>query len=709
MSLSCPPFKYSNVVYKLFYTPRFWLMLLMLVAWSIRLYQLGSMSLWWDETLSWTRAQQDVLTIISNQIEIQGLVTRDLHPPFYFLLLHFTVKLFGASEFALRAVSVFANLLTIPLLYTIARWLARKGGIPYPTRIGYLTAVFAAFSPFYVWYSQETRPYATLLLLSLLTVYTLLKSMDMRTRRRRLYFLAFCLTLLLTMATNYLAFVLLPFFALIPRIFSKRSRLWWGCSALLLGAFAVAMLILPSAATALAGSESSGPQYQPLAIILRDVVNSFVVGVTANIEEVAWFDLLIATQWVLGVSATIHIPRRDARIAIFLVSFLVLPILCLQLGSLLRPLYLNSRYLITISPAFYIGLAFGVNGLAVRASRGEQLKSVRYVVATSVAVGIFISGVMNSLENYFYNPTYAKDDHKGWAELLRERALPNDFLILNAPHAETIYKYYAPNYLKWISLPALGMTEKQQEQVDLNAVLSAYRNDSRVWYLELHRPVADPNSHIQDLLNRYGTPIDVTYFSGTSTEISLRQFVRGSILVNRLPENARRVSVAFEQNLELIGYEVPTEAEVGSRSAVTLYWRLAQKSVEEVRILLRVVDDKGTVWGEWDSPPIGNLVPLRRWQPRMTLRDLQALTVDSNAPPGKYALELNVYHAGSGEPLTAFTRKGIKVPSPLRLATFQVTTAKPTSETALGFTGAEKIVDWNVLQVLSSIWQALVR
>ena len=709
MHLSSPPFKYSDIVYKLFYTPRFWLTLLMLVAWSIRLYQLGSMSLWWDETLSWTRAQQDVLTILSNQIEIQGLVTRDLHPPFYFLLLHFAVNLFGATEFALRAVSSFANLLTIPLLYTIAKWLATKGEIPYPSRIGYLTAVFAAFSPFYVWYSQEARPYTTLLLLSLLTVYTLLKSMDLRTRRRRLYFFAFCLTLLLTMATNYLAFVLLPFLALIPHIFSKGTRFWLGFSALLLGAFGVAMLILPSAATALAGSESSGPQYQPLAIILRDVVNSFVVGVTANIEEVAWLDLLIVTLWVLGVSATIRIPRRDARIAIFLVSFLILPILCLQLGSLLRPLYLNSRYLITISPAFYIGLAFGVNGLAIRASRGGERKTLRYVVATCAAVSVFISGAVYSLENYFFNPSYAKDDHKGWSEHLRERALPNDILILNAPHAETIYKYYAPKNLEWISLPTLGMTQKLQEKSDLNAVLSAYRNNSRIWYLELHRPVADPTSHIQDLLMRFGTPIDVTYFSGTSTEIGLQQFMRGSIVVNRLPENVRRVSISFEQNLELVGYEMPTEAEAGSRSAVTLYWRLAQKSVEEVRILLRVVDENGAAWGEWDAPPIGNFVPLRLWQPRTTLRDLQALTVDANAPPGKYALELNVYHGGSGEPLTASTRKGIKVPSPLRLAPFQVTTAKPTSETGLGFTGAEKIVDWNVLQVLSSIWQALVR
>lgn len=151
------------------------------------------------------------------------------------------------------------------------------------------------------------------------------------------------------------------------------------------------------------------------------------------------------------------------------------------------------------------------------------------------------------------------------------------------------------------------------------------------------------------------------------------------------------------------------EAEAGSPSPVTLYWRLAQKSVEEVRILLRVVDENGAAWGESDSPPIGNLVPLRRWQPRMTLRDLQALTVDANAPPGKYALELSVYHAGSGEPLTASTRKGIKVPAALQLGTFQVTTAKPTSETALGFTAVEETVGSKVLQVLSSIWQALIQ
>ena len=110
-------------------SPRFWLIGILLLAWLLRLYHLNNMSIWWDESLSWERARQDLATILSNQIVIQNTVTRDLHPPLYFVLLHFTMLALGTGEFALRVLSTFANLLTLALTYPVARLIARLGGI----------------------------------------------------------------------------------------------------------------------------------------------------------------------------------------------------------------------------------------------------------------------------------------------------------------------------------------------------------------------------------------------------------------------------------------------------------------------------------------------------------------------------------------------------------------------------------------------------
>src|ERR687885_209843 len=153
------------------FVPRLWLIGIHLLAWALRLAHLGSMSIWWDESLSYTRALQDIPTILSNVIPIQGILTRDLHPPLYFVLLHFAVLAFGVSEFALRVLSTFANVLTVALLYPVAQRIARAGRIRGARIIGVLAAFFAALSPFYVWYSQEARPYALVLFWSLLAVY----------------------------------------------------------------------------------------------------------------------------------------------------------------------------------------------------------------------------------------------------------------------------------------------------------------------------------------------------------------------------------------------------------------------------------------------------------------------------------------------------------------------------------------------------------
>ena len=88
----------SRAVYSPRLNPRNWLILLLLAAWALRLYHLGTMSLWWDESLSWARALSNLPKILSNVIKIQNTVTHDLHPPLYFVLLHYSVLLWGGDK-----------------------------------------------------------------------------------------------------------------------------------------------------------------------------------------------------------------------------------------------------------------------------------------------------------------------------------------------------------------------------------------------------------------------------------------------------------------------------------------------------------------------------------------------------------------------------------------------------------------------------------
>ncbi len=662
---------------------RVWLVLLLLVAWGLRLYHLDAMSIWWDESLSWDRATSDIPTIFANTIQIQTLATRDLHPPLYFLLLHFAVMFAGATEFALRFLSVSSNMLTLAMLYPLARVLFGTRG----RGIGLLTILFGALSPLYVWYAQEARPYALVLLWSVIALYALLRWLKTKPASWRDLFsrwaIVFGVMLVASLVTLYLAFTLLPFFALTLFLFNENAASWRArvktlptfVSALLLLAFAAIVILLPRG-DALASWDQVGPRSVPMFIMLRDVWNSYVVGVTANLDQVGLLDLFLLALWLIGIFSTIRVKSRDARLAIFLLAYILVPAFALQLGSYLRPLYLNSRHLITTSPAFYFGIALGIDAIARRLTTDHRSLITDYRVVTLLAALPLLIGALYSLNNLYFDPTFAKDNHKAWSTFLRERLRPDDYLLLVAPQAEKIVEYYAPAGLQWESLPHLGQTQDWQEFLDREAVLNAYRKHGRVWFLEIHQPVGDPKFAINQLMHRYGEPTDIVYFSAIASRIILQQFVYRGVEQKPDVKISNPTQITYDNNLSLLGYDALRQIEAGARDAVQLYWQLDEKTPNAISASLRVVDEQGHVWGQWDAPPIGNLFPLSKWKAQTIYLDAHDLVVDAGAPPGNYFIELNVYRAVGHEILKAQHADGTETES-LRLAQIEVTRPNP--------------------------------
>lgn len=644
------------------FSPRLWLILILWLAWGLRLFHLGAMSIWWDESLSYDRALQSLSTILSGAIRIQNVNTTDLHPPLYFLLLHFAVLAFGLTELALRILSTFANVLTIALVYPTSLLVARVARRHSAARVALPAALFVAISPFYVWYSQEARPYSLVLLWSLLALYALLRATtasagepDRRNpgsfTRRYSWTAVYLVALAATLFTHYLSFILLPFHAGVIAIFGRRRSEWQAIAVVLLSAFALVVIMLPSGAAGLTGSDSAGASFVPLFVMLRDMLNSFAVGVTANLDRVALLDLALVALWCLGVASTVRPPRRDLRLALFSLAYLFLPALALQAASYIRPLYLNSRHLITASPAFYLGLALGVNAIFERAVHSHPLPRVALAGAAAGASLLVLFAAFYALNNLYFDPAFAKDDHRAWSEYLRERDRPGDFLILDAPQAEKIYDYYAPPGLQWISLPNIGTTQSEQERLDFKAVVDAFRSHDRIWLLEIHRPVADPANHIWDLVNRFGAFVSTTYFPGTSTQLVLSEIDREPPISTKPPIIRNPLSASFGDNLQLVGYDAPARLPAGSRDPVKLYWRLKKPSGEDYGVSLRLIDDAGNRWAQWDAPPVGNLWPVSHWPAETTVLDQHDLPVAPGTPPGTYHLTVGAYRAANQEAL----------------------------------------------------------
>src|SRR5829696_1576191 len=134
------------------------LLAIMLLGAVLRLYGLDFQSLSDDELASWDFSHRETLSQV-----IRG-VRGDIHPPLYFLILHFARWIFGESEWALRLPSAIAGWLCILAIYLLGKRL-------YSEREGIMAALFLAVLWAPIYYSQEARAYSMLILLPILTSY----------------------------------------------------------------------------------------------------------------------------------------------------------------------------------------------------------------------------------------------------------------------------------------------------------------------------------------------------------------------------------------------------------------------------------------------------------------------------------------------------------------------------------------------------------
>ena len=117
---------------------------------ALRLFRIGSLSLWSDELFSvlWVR---NSLGFWGPGLEIETT------PSLYYTLLKPWLAIFGSGDIAARSLSAVLSAATIPLVFLLARQLNRTAAL--------LAAGLFAVMPMQIHYAQEARAYALLPLL----------------------------------------------------------------------------------------------------------------------------------------------------------------------------------------------------------------------------------------------------------------------------------------------------------------------------------------------------------------------------------------------------------------------------------------------------------------------------------------------------------------------------------------------------------------
>ncbi len=123
----------------------------------VRFVGIGHQGFWFDE------ANTSLLVHFSPG-KMLGLIPQtESTPPLYYCIAWIWARVFGYGEAGLRSLSALAGVLTVPLVYAAgAKLISRRAGL--------IAAALTACNPFLIWYSQEARSYALLVMLSALAL-----------------------------------------------------------------------------------------------------------------------------------------------------------------------------------------------------------------------------------------------------------------------------------------------------------------------------------------------------------------------------------------------------------------------------------------------------------------------------------------------------------------------------------------------------------
>jgi mannosyltransferase len=161
---------------------------LVALAAVLRFWRIGHQSYWLDEAFTANVVRRDFGGML------EGVRHTESTPPLYYMLAWLWERVFGWHEAGLRSLSALAGVATVPAAYAAAR--AR-----FDERAALIAAALFAVNPYFVWYSQEARAYALLVLLCTVALVYLLRGEPWR------WSIAAALALL----THYFAaFLILP-------------------------------------------------------------------------------------------------------------------------------------------------------------------------------------------------------------------------------------------------------------------------------------------------------------------------------------------------------------------------------------------------------------------------------------------------------------------------------------------------------------------
>jgi mannosyltransferase len=407
------------------------LALLFVVALSLRVYLIDHQSFWVDEVLT-----LEIAPLPWHQMSDHLQRQDNAKPPLYYLLMHEWLP-HGQGEFWARLPSAIIGASTCVVAAVL--------GVTLLGEYGWLMGVLIAFSPFHIWYSQETRMYSLLAFFASLT-FLFHSKYCLDGRWRNIILFAICGSL--TCYTFPYGFFIFPVTAASAFFYTpalSRRRLMFDAAAHM-AAFSTFLPWMPRMvhAAELTNQSHKGMALDTLGYSFFNLVFGSTLGIPLEqlqysgrhifIEHpvegtvLAFFFAVALGCFLLGLKS---LKRDNPNAFIFsLAGSLVL------LGApfaiaLVKTVPNNPRYaFVAIFPAYTAYCAFLID------------TSKRALLPNRILAALLALGVAVSLLNYYFVSAYSRSNFRAASLYLEEHKKDVDVIFMCATVDSRVLHYY---------------------------------------------------------------------------------------------------------------------------------------------------------------------------------------------------------------------------------------------------------------------------
>jgi 4-amino-4-deoxy-L-arabinose transferase-like glycosyltransferase len=606
------------------------LLFFILLGFALRIHNAQMYGFWTDEGLTPLRSGYDIPEILSNRITIQQGVTKDTHPPLFFLLIHFSRKLFGESDFAFRYPSLLAGVLLIPLLFQFGRRLHGRS-------LGIIAALLTAVNPLYIWYANEARMYTLLVLLTTAATYALWSLVQQAEQHKSLP-----VQKVIKPLSLYIILIFLGFYTHYTTAFliiGQGALLAWllwraGYKRILLAtavtAFLITLPILPYLIQRFFTGYEANFYYVSPWIMLQDVVRFFSWGRSMDFSAPATMWLNIGAALLLF--AGLYAANRPIRRA-FLLIWLMAVVLGLMGGSLVKPMYQGVRHIMIGSPAFILLVAWGILCLYDKTNALFRKSTLPGAFISGLALLMMLGGSAAAVANY-YNGRFGKDDFRALIQYVEARAGTNDLFLYNDAVLLPMHNHYRQRQdIAATASPIYPTLAADTSPAQLQELAAQY---DHIWFVT--NPPADGRDDdglVQQWLKDNLLQIDGKIFPSETVEVHVQAYDTSPVTTSTLPTNARPTTLTMPNGPMLAGLTLTDEPVTLPAIWLEGYWQGNEpEELAGIRWQLQAPN------GRMLAQPTETLLTRSShpWDSQAFNRRSYILPLPAGTPPGTYTI-----------------------------------------------------------------------